>query len=168
MSKKTTENIIKRYKRYLKLERNFSSNTIDAYMYDVEKLLIYCDDKGLDIITMTLDDLQQFAAQLHDIGIGAISQCRVLSGVRSLFRFLQLDAYRDDDPTELLESPKTGEHLPEVLSTEEVDRLEDSIDLTKWEGQRNRAIIEVLFSCGLRVSELVSLTLSNLTLMSNM
>ena len=92
MSKKTTENIIKRYKRYLKLERNFSSNTIDAYMYDVEKLLIYCDDKGLDIITMTLDDLQQFAAQLHDIGIGAISQCRVLSGVRSLFRFLQLDA----------------------------------------------------------------------------
>ena len=164
MSKKTTENIIKRYKRYLKLERNFSSNTIDAYMYDVEKLLIYCDDKGLDIITMTLDDLQQFAAQLHDIGIGAISQCRVLSGVRSLFRFLQLDAYRDDDPTELLESPKTGEHLPEVLSTEEVDRLEDSIDLTKWEGQRNRAIIEVLFSCGLRVSELVSLTLSNLYL----
>ena len=160
MSKKTTENIIKRYKRYLKLERNFSSNTIDAYMYDVEKLLIYCDDKGLDIITMTLDDLQQFAAQLHDIGIGAISQCRVLSGVRSLFRFLQLDAYRDDDPTELLESPKTGEHLPEVLSTEEVDRLEDSIDLTKWEGQRNRAIIEVLFSCGLRVSELIGLRMS--------
>ena len=164
MSKKTTENIIKRYKRYLKLERNFSSNTIDAYMYDVEKLLIYCDDNGLDITTMTLADLQQFAAQLHHIGIGAVSQCRVLSGVRSLFRFMQLDAFRDDDPTELLESPKTGDHLPEVLSTEEVDRLEDSIDLTKWEGQRNRAIIEVLFSCGLRVSELVSLTLSNLYL----
>ena len=164
MSKKTTANIIKRYKRYLKLERNFSQNTIDAYMNDVEKLLIFCNDEGLDIITLDLDDLQRFSASLHDIGIGAVSQCRVLCGVRSLFRFMQLDNYRDDDPSELLESPKTGDHLPEVLSTEEVDMLEDSIDLSKWEGQRNRAIIEVLFSCGLRVSELVSLTISGLFL----
>ena len=164
MSKKTTANIIKRYKRYLKLERNFSQNTIDAYMNDVEKLLIFCNDEGLDIITLDLDDLQRFSASLHDIGIGAVSQCRVLFGVRSLFRFMQLDNYRDDDPSELLESPKTGDHLPEVLSTEEVDMLEDSIDLSKWEGQRNRAIIEVLFSCGLRVSELVSLTISGLFL----
>ena len=164
MSKKTTANIIKRYKRYLKLERNFSQNTIDAYMNDVEKLLIFCNDEGLDIITLDLDDLQRFSASLHDIGIGAVSQCRVLCGVRSLFRFMQLDNYRDDDPSEILESPKTGDHLPEVLSTEEVDMLEDSIDLSKWEGQRNRAIIEVLFSCGLRVSELVSLTISGLFL----
>ena len=164
MSKKSSANIIKRYKRYLKLERNFSQNTIDAYMNDVEKLLIFCNDEGLDILTLHLDDLHRFSASLHDIGIGAVSQCRVLCGVRSLFRFMQLDAYRDDDPSELLESPKTGDHLPEVLSTEEVDMLEDSIDLSKWEGQRNRAIIEVLFSCGLRVSELVSLTMSGLFL----
>ena len=164
MSKKTSANIIKRYKRYLKLERNFSQNTIDAYMNDVEKLLIFCNDEGLDILTLHLDDLHRFSASLHDIGIGAVSQCRVLCGVRSLFRFMQLDAYRDDDPSELLESPKTGDHLPEVLSTEEVDMLENSIDLSKWEGQRNRAIIEVLFSCGLRVSELVSLTMSGLFL----
>ena len=164
MSKKTSANIIKRYKRYLKLERNFSQNTIDAYMNDVEKLLIFCNDEGLDILTLHLNDLHRFSASLHDIGIGAVSQCRVLCGVRSLFRFMQLDAYRDDDPSELLESPKTGDHLPEVLSTEEVDMLENSIDLSKWEGQRNRAIIEVLFSCGLRVSELVSLTMSGLFL----
>ena len=164
MSKKTEANIVKRYKRFLKLERNFSQNTIDAYLNDIEKLLIYSADNGLDILTLKLDDLQHFAASLHDIGIGAVSQCRVLCGVRSFFRFLQLDGFRIDDPSELLESPQMGEHLPEVLSTEEVDMLENSIDLSKWEGQRNRAIIEVLFSCGLRVSELVSLKLSGLYL----
>ena len=164
MSKKTEANIVKRYKRFLKLERNFSQNTIAAYLNDIEKLLIYSADNGLDILTLKLDDLQHFAASLHDIGIGAVSQCRVLCGVRSFFRFLQLDGFRIDDPSELLESPQMGEHLPEVLSTEEVDMLENSIDLSKWEGQRNRAIIEVLFSCGLRVSELVSLKLSGLYL----
>ena len=164
MSKKTEANIVKRYKRFLKLERNFSQSTIDAYLNDIEKLLIYSADNGLDILTLKLDDLQHFAASLHDIGIGAVSQCRVLCGVRSFFRFLQLDGFRIDDPSELLESPQMGEHLPEVLSTEEVDMLENSIDLSKWEGQRNRAIIEVLFSCGLRVSELVSLKLSGLYL----
>ena len=141
MSKKTEANIVKRYKRFLKLERNFSQNTIDAYLNDIEKLLIYSADNGLDILTLKLDDLQHFAASLHDIGIGAVSQCRVLCGVRSFFRFLQLDGFRIDDPSELLESPQMGEHLPEVLSTEEVDMLENSIDLSKWEGQRNRDII---------------------------
>ena len=111
-----------------------------------------------------MEDLQHFAAGLHDIGIHPRSQCRILSGIRSFFRFLMLDGYRDDDPTELLESPQIGTHLPEVLSTEEIDQIEESIDLSKWEGHRNRAIIEVLFSCGLRVSELVNLKLSNLYL----
>jgi integrase/recombinase XerD len=111
---------------------------------------------------VTLEDLEHFAAGLHDIGIHPRSQCRILSGIRAFFRFLQLDGYRDDDPTELLESPQIGDHLPEVLSTAEVDQLEASIDLSKWEGHRNRAIIEVLFSCGLRVSELVNLQLSQL------
>lgn len=148
--------------RYLKLQRNFSKNTLEAYQRDLEKLLAFLKREEKDVLAAQLDDLQTFAAGLHDIGIGPRSQCRILSGLRAFFRFLQLDGYRDDDPTELLESPQIPDHLPEVLSTAEVDRLEDSIDVSKWEGHRNRAIIEVLFSCGLRVSELVNLKLTDL------
>ena len=154
--------IVKKYIRYLKLERNLSANTLEAYQQDIEKLLTFLDREEKHVLDVQLEDLQTFAAGLHDIGIGPRSQCRILSGVRSFFHFLMMDGYRDDDPTELLESPTLGEHLPEVLTTMEVDRLEESIDLSKWEGHRNRAIIEVLFSCGLRVSELVNLKLSNL------
>jgi integrase/recombinase XerD len=128
----------------------------------LQKLLIYLEQEGIDVREATLEDLEHFSAGLHDIGIHPRSQCRILSGVRCFFRFLQLDGYREDDPTELLESPQIGQHLPEVLSPEEIDQLEASIDLSKWEGHRNRAIIEVLFSCGLRVSELVNLKLSDL------
>ena len=156
------KDIVRGYVRYLKLERNMSGNTLDAYQRDLRKLLDYLDREGKEIRDVTLEDLEHFSAGLHDIGIHPRSQCRILSGVRSFFHFLLLDGYRDDDPTELLESPQIGEHLPEVLTPEEVDRLEASIDLSKWEGHRNRAIIEVLFSCGLRVSELVNLKLSNL------
>jgi integrase/recombinase XerD len=159
---KETKDVVKSYRRYLKLERNFSENTLDAYLRDLDKLLVFLEAEKKDVCDVELNDLQTFAAQLHDVGIGPRSQCRILSGVRSFFKFLELDGYRDDDPSELLESPVLGEHLPEVLSTEEVDQLEASIDLSKPEGQRNRAIIEVLFSCGLRVSELVNLKLSNL------
>ena len=158
------QEMVRRYVRYLKLQRNMSGNTLDAYQRDLRKLLDYLEGEGKDPREVQLEDLEHFSAGLHDIGIHARSQCRILSGVRSFFRFLQLDGYRDDDPSELLESPQLGQHLPEVLTTEEVDRLEASIDLSKWEGQRNRAIIEVLFSCGLRVSELVNLKLSNLYL----
>ena len=156
------QDIGRRYERYLKLQRNMSGNTLDAYRRDLRKLLHYLEQERKDVREVTLDDLEHFSATLHDIGIGPRSQCRILSGVRSFFRFLQLDGYREDDPTELLESPQIGDHLPEVLSTQEVDLLEESIDLSKWEGHRNRAIIEVLFSCGLRVSELVNLKLSDL------
>ena len=128
------------------------------------KLQDYLEKEDIHLLDVKLPDLQHFAASLHDIGIHPRSQCRILSGIRAFYRFLLLDGYREDDPTELLESPVLGEHLPEVLSSEEVDRLEESIDLSKWEGHRNRAIIEVLFSCGLRVSELVNLRLSNLFL----
>lgn len=159
---KETKDVVKSYRRYLKLERNFSENTLDAYLRDLDKLLVFLKGEEKDVRDVELSDLQTFAAQLHDVGIGPRSQCRILSGVRSFFRFLELDGYRDDDPSELLESPVLGEHLPEVLSTEEIDRVEASIDLSKPEGQRNKAIIEVLFSCGLRVSELVNLKLSNL------
>ena len=157
-------NEVKSYLRYLKLQRSMSPNTIEAYGCDIDKLMNYMEAEGLNLMTVELADLQHFAATLHDLGVGPRSQCRILSGVRSFFHFLQIDGYRDDDPTELLESPQLGDHLPEVLTTEEVDRLEASIDLSKPEGHRNRAIIEVLFSCGLRVSELTTLRLSNLYL----
>ena len=156
--------IVKAYVRYLKLQRNMSVNTLDAYQRDLRKLLDYLNKEQIAIRDVTLADLEHFSAGLHDIGIHPRSQCRILSGIRSFFKFVQLDGYREDDPTELLESPQIGDHLPEVLTTQEVDRLEDSIDLSKWEGHRNRAIIEVLFSCGLRVSELVNLKLSDLYL----
>ncbi len=151
------EKIFKGYLRYLRLERSMSGNTLDAYRRDVEKLLAYLQPMGKNLTAVTLDDLQSFSADLHDIGIGPRSQCRILSGVRSLFRFMVLDGYVEQDPSELLESPVLGEHLPTFLTPDEVDQLKDSIDLSVPEGHRNRAIIEVLFSCGLRVSELVSL-----------
>ena len=156
--------IIRSYQRYLKLQRGYSPNTLEAYMRDLLKLINYLEDVDKHVLDVQLADLQHFAASLHDIGIHARSQCRILSGLRSFFRFLELEGYRDDDPSELLESPVLGEHLPEVLSAAEVDMLEGAIDLSKWEGQRNRTIIEVLFSCGLRVSELVNLKLSDLFL----
>lgn len=164
MAKKQTQNAAKAFKRYLRLERNFTANTVEAYMRDVEKLLAYLKSGDIDPTEARLEDLQAFAASLHDIGVGPRSACRVLSGVRTFYKFLQLDGWRDDDPTELLESPQFGDHLPEVLSVQEVDQMEQSIDLSKWEGHRNRAIIEVLFSSGLRVSELTTLKLSNLFL----
>lgn len=162
--KKTDANVAKAYQRYLKLERNFTMNTVEAYMRDLQKLVTFLRGEGIEPVKVKLEDLQHFAASLHDLGIGARSQCRILSGVRAFYRFLYLDGWIDNDPSELLESPQIGEHLPEVLSTAEVDMLESSVDLSKWEGHRNKAIIEVLFSCGLRVSELVNLKLSNLFL----
>ena len=162
--KKSPSNVVVSYRRYLKLQRNLSSNTQEAYLRDLQKLLTYLRGEGIDPADVTLDDLRHFVAGLHDIGIGPRSQCRIISGVRSFYRFMTLDGRIESDPTELLESPQLGDHLPEVLTTEEVDRMEAAIDLTKWEGHRNRAIIEVLFSCGLRVSELVTLRLSSLYL----
>lgn len=162
MAEISNEKILRGFIRYLKLERSMAGNTLDAYSRDVEKLLAFIDVQKKTLCDVTLDDLQEFSAGLHDIGIGPRSQCRILSGVRALFRFMVLDGYVEQDPTELLESPVLGEHLPEFLTPAEVDTLEDSIDLSVPEGHRNRAIIEVLFSCGLRVSELVSLKWSQL------
>ena len=164
MIQKEQDNIIHKYIRYMKLQRNYSGNTLEAYILDINKLLKFLKDNGISPEAAKLSDIQCFAASLHDIGISPRSQCRILSGVRAFYKYLYLDGYIKDDPTELLESPKLGDHLPEVLTTEEVDRLEQAIDLSKWEGQRNKAIIEVLFSCGLRVSELVNLKMSALHL----
>lgn len=162
--KKTYANIAKRYIRYLRLERNFSQNTIDAYEHDLQWLFDFLYSKDKNPLDVKLEDLEEFAVYVRESGVGARSLARVLSGVRAFYRFLVVDGYTDTDPTELLESPVLPQHLPEVLSTAEVDILENSIDLDKAEGQRNKAIIEVLFSCGLRVSELVNLRLSNLYL----
>lgn len=156
--------MVRAYLRYLKLQRNFTPNTVDAYERDLQKLLTYLDGEKIKPENVELEDLQHFAASLHDIGVTARSQCRILSGIRSFYKFLVTDGYIQDDPTELLESPQLGDHLPEVLSVEEIDMIESAIDLSKWEGHRNKAIIEVLFSCGLRVSELTNLKLSNLYL----
>lgn len=160
----STANMVKRYIRYLKLERNYSVNTIQAYQHDLQWLLDYLDKNNLDVLQVKLDNLEHFASTLHEHGINPRSQARILSGLRSFYRYLLLDGYMENDPTELLESPHIRNHLPDVLSTVEIDMLEETIDLSKWEGQRNKAIIEVLFSCGLRVSELVNLKLSDLYL----
>lgn len=159
---KNSKDIVSRYRRYLKLEKGYSANTLDAYMRDVDKLLRYLAVEQVEVLDVKLEDLEHFAAFISDLGIGPRSLARILSGVRQFYRFLVIDGYLEVDPTELLESPKQPDHLPEVLSTAEVDLLEQAIDLSKWEGHRNRAIIEVLFSCGLRVSELTNLKLSNL------
>ena len=159
---KNSKDIVSRYRRYLKLEKGYSVNTLDAYMRDVDKLFRYLAVEQVDVLDVKLEDLEHFAAFISDLGIGPRSLARILSGVRQFYRFLVIDGYLEVDPTELLESPRQPDHLPEVLSTAEVDLLEQAIDLSKWEGHRNRAIIEVLFSCGLRVSELTNLKLSNL------
>jgi integrase/recombinase XerD len=153
---------IKRYKTYLRLEKALSGNSIDAYLTDLDKLTLFLESEGKSYEEVTYNDLQQFISQLHDIGIHPRSQARIISGIKSFYKFLLLDNYITIDPTELLESPKIGLKLPEVLTVNEVNTLIASIDLTQPEGQRNRAILEVLYSCGLRVSELTSSRFTNI------
>jgi integrase/recombinase XerD len=154
--------IIRKYQRYLKLEKALSANTLDAYLTDLDKLLRFLEAENIDMLSVTLDDLQRFAAGLHDIGIHPRSQARIMSGIKSFFHFLIMADYREDDPSELLEGPKIGFKLPEILTVEEIDTIIATVDMSKKEGQRNRAILETLYSCGLRVSELCNLKLSEL------
>ncbi len=147
------EELLSLYRDYLRLEKNMTSNTVEAYTDDVGKLLLYLKDAGLQPESVKLENLEHFAAGLHDIGITPRSQARILSGVRSFYKFLLMDRRIDALPTEL---------LPEVLSVEEIDRIISGIDLSEKEGQRNRAIIEMLYSCGLRVSELCNLLISDI------
>lgn len=156
--------ILQRYKAYLKLERGYSGNTLEAYLADLDKLLAYFTLEKINPIQATLQQLEDFSAGLLDIGIHERSQARILSGVRSFYRFLELEGYIKQSPGELLQSPQLGVHLPEVLSVQEIDTLINSVDRTKAEGQRNRAILETLYSCGLRVSELCNLKMSELYL----
>lgn len=154
-------NVIRKYNTYLRLEKGLSPNSIAAYMSDVEKLANFIEDEHLSLPTLTYAHLQQFISHLHDACIDPRSQARIVSGIKSFFRFLILDGFVSADPTELLESPKIAFRLPEILSTEEVDAIISSIDLSMPEGQRNKAIIETLYSCGLRVSELTALKCSD-------
>lgn len=160
--KQQQELIIKKYRQYLRLEKSLSKNTLDAYLTDLDKLLSFLLLEGIGITDVTLNDLQRFAAGLHDIGIHARSQARIISGIKSFFHFLIMADYIEADPSELLEGPKIGFKLPEVLTVEEIDNIISAVDLSKNEGQRNRAILETLYSCGLRVSELTNLKLSDL------
>ena len=160
--KDTAALIIRKYQQYLKLEKSLSKNTLDAYMTDLDKLLNFLQSENIEISDVCLDDLERFSAGLHDIGIHPRSQARIISGIKSFFHFLIMADYLEADPSDLLEGPKIGLKLPEVLTVEEIDSIIAAIDLSKNEGQRNRAILETLYSCGLRVSELTNLKLSDL------
>ena len=162
MEEKEQQRLIRRYYQYLKLEKGSSPNTIDAYMRDLDKFLRFIKDEGKDFLSIELQDIHHFSALMMDVGIHAVSLSRILSGVRSFYHFLVLSDVLEVNPTELLEFPKKPQHLPDVLSVDEIDAIESVIDLSQPEGQRNKAIIETLFSCGLRVSELVNLKISNL------
>ena len=158
------QSILKEYKTFLRLEKSLSPNTVSAYMSDVEKLLSYLSDAHVDFLHATIEHLQDFLIELSDLVISPRSQARIISGVKSFYGFLLLTDKLENDPTELLELPKIGRHLPEVLSVEEINAIVDAIDLSTPEGQRNRAIIEMLYGSGLRVSELIEVKLSNIDL----
>ncbi|MCK9157028.1 MAG: site-specific tyrosine recombinase XerD [Paludibacteraceae bacterium] len=153
--------MVKGYKSYLKLERSLSLNTLDAYLEDLAKLLDYLQDAHINYLDVQLEHLQDFLIDLCDIGIGSRSQARVISGIKSFYKYLLLSNKITDDPTELLETPKIGRKLPEVLTVQEIDSIISTIDLSQPQGHRNKAILETLYSCGLRVSELVNLQISN-------
>ena len=163
-SKEKTEQILNRYKQYLRFEKSLSAHTLDAYLRDLDKLCQFLKDESIDLLEVSLEHLETFTAGLRDAGICPRSQARILSGIRSFYRYLVLEGHLEADPCELLESPQTGFHLPEVLTLDEIDNLIESIDLSTREGQRNRAILETLYSCGLRVTELCNLKLSDLYL----
>lgn len=154
------DKILSLFAAYLQLERGLSDNTRTAYFSDAGKLIDYLADSSTPLREVTLDTLRNFVATLYDLGIAPRSQARIIAGVRSFFKFLHIEGYLETNPSLLLETPRPGRKLPEVLSTDEIDAMIASIDLSSAEAQRNRAIIETLYGCGLRVSELVNLELS--------
>lgn len=157
-----TDNILLKYYTYLKFERNFTDNSVSAYMSDIGKLQNFAQSKGKTLLNLEQIDIEEFIAGLVDLGIEATSQKRILVGARSFYKFARLDGFLENDPTELIDSPKLGEHLPVVLTIDEVNRIISAADPLTPDGQRNRAILETLYSCGLRVSELTDLRISNI------
>ncbi|MDD2798283.1 MAG: site-specific tyrosine recombinase XerD [Bacteroidales bacterium] len=161
---KDSHSALKKYTSYLRLEQSLSANTIEAYLDDVGKLSRFLLNENKSVLDIELNDLHQFVAQLRDVGICPRSQARIISGLKSFYKFLVLEDYLEASPCELLESPKIGLKIPEVLSTVEIDTMMSQIDLSKAEGQRNLTMLEMLYSCGLRVSELINLQISDLYL----
>jgi len=155
---------IKGFTSFLKLERSLSANTIEAYRRDVEKLELFFDEKKLEVIpaNVTAEQLKEFIKWVNERHLEATSQARALSGIRAFYKYLLLENIVVDDPTQLIETPQTKRKLPNTLSIEDIDALINAIDLSKPEGERNRAMLETLYSCGLRVSELVGLKISQL------
>lgn len=155
-------NIVRNYHSFLILEKALSDNTVEAYMGDVEKLMAYVLKHGIAVERCTYEDLQGFLRELSDSGVSNATVVRVVSSIKSFYRYLEFEGVIKEDPSVLVESPKLGRHLPDVLSVEEVDKIVEAVDLNKPEGQRNRAILETLYGCGLRVSELVNLQLTDI------
>ncbi|MEN9336495.1 MAG: Tyrosine recombinase XerD [Bacteroidota bacterium] len=156
---------LKGYQNYLRLERGLSSNTIANYTFDIERLMAFLEVNAIQVspITITSQQLQDFIYQLSK-EVNARSQARIISGLKSFFSYLIFEDLRNDSPMELIEAPKVGRKLPDTLNVDEIDQLIAAIDLSKPEGERNRAMLEVLYGCGLRVSELVELKISDLFL----
>ena len=154
------ERVKRNYLVYLRIEKGLAENTAAAYGDDVDKLTGFLADQGIAVERATTDDLDHFVAALHDLGIGPRSVARIISGIKSFYKYLRLEGFTDDTPTSLLDSPRLGRHLPEVLTLDEIDAMVGYIDMSAPEGLRNRAIIETMYGCGLRVSELVGLQMS--------
>lgn len=157
-------NLIKHFSDYLRLEQSLSDNTIEAYCHDIELFRQYLEDSGqsCSITEITHHDIEDFFAKLYDLGIAASSQARILSGLKSFFKYLLQEKICEADPTMLVSSPSIGRHIPDVLSYEEIVSMMDCIDLSQQFGHRNKAIIEVMYGCGLRVSEVISLNISDI------
>lgn len=153
---------IEDYINFIRVEKSLSKNSISAYKHDVDMLMVYADSIGVEPESMNMNQIQDFLNHINDTGLNKRTQARILSGVRGFFKYLMIEEVIENDPTELIEGPKIGRKLPEVLTIEEIDSIEASIDLSKPEGQRNKTMIEMLYSCGLRVSELVNLKLTDL------
>ncbi|MCE2711034.1 MAG: site-specific tyrosine recombinase XerD [Cryomorphaceae bacterium] len=158
----TWDRYIKDFVSFLKIEKGLSENSILAYQNDVVKLKEFAESNSTEATALSYAQLKEFVATLYDLGLSARTQARIISGIKQFFLFLLIEDLIKDDPSELLEMPKLGRKLPEVLTIEEIDQLISAIDMSKVEGHRNRAILETLYSCGLRVSELVNLRFSDL------
>ncbi|MFB6342781.1 site-specific tyrosine recombinase XerD [Saccharicrinis sp. FJH62] len=156
------ELILRNFKMYLRLEKSLSENSVMAYMADLQKLTLFCEDANLLPSKLSYKDLSLFIESLADLGISPRTQARIISGIKSFYKFLVLEKVIDDNPTALIEGPRTGRKLPDVLSLDEIDSMIAAIDLSKPEGQRNKAILETLYGCGLRVSELINLKISEI------
>ena len=156
------ENSIKEFKYYLKVERSLADNSVNAYIRDIRKLADFSSKIKVNELNISVNEIREFIADLNSKNISARSQARIISGVKAFFKYLIIEDYITNDPTMLIENPKIGLKLPEVLSVDEIELIISSIDLSNKQGERNRAILETLYSCGLRVTELINLKISNI------